>query len=91
MRGKEVVSFLEKAPFRFAKTMVKIPHSWICRKDFNDSEFLSVMNFIKNKGYVERFFNKEYIYLNVGKYKYWVMTNNSGFNDRTAIINRAEI
>tara|TARA_B110000003_G_C16164221_1_gene344880 strand:- start:136 stop:414 length:279 start_codon:yes stop_codon:yes gene_type:complete len=84
--------FLEtETVFTFAKTMANIPHSWICRKDYEDVKFLKVMSFIKNNGYSEKFYNKEYVYYNINQYKYWVMTDNTGFDDPTAIINRAKI
>ena len=49
------------------------------------------MNYITDNGYKEMFYNKEYTYYNIGDYKYWVMTDEKGFNDPTAIINRAKI
>jgi len=92
MTKTQVESFLSKdAKFTFAKTMSNIPHSWIVRNRFPDSEFLEVMNFIKDNGYAEKFYTKEYIYYNIGEHKYWVMTDKKGFNDPTAIINRARI
>ena len=52
MTVSEVESFLKiEAKFTFAKTMANIPHSWICRKDFSDTKFLEVMNFIEHNGY----------------------------------------
>lgn len=90
MTKEEIYFFLDKeAKFTFAKSMPNIPHGWICRKNFADEKFLEVMNFIQKKGYKEYFFNQEYIYYNIGEFKYWVMTNDKGFNDSTAIINKA--
>jgi len=91
MTKEEIEAFLTGAKFTFAKTMAKIPHSWIVRKDYDDATFLEVMNFIKNNGYVEKFFGRPYIYYNVGPHKYWVATDRSGFSDPTAIINRAKL
>mgnify|MGYP006198856877 CR=1 FL=1 len=92
MTEKNVKLFLEsEVDFTFAKTMAKIPHSWICRKDYEDSKFLKVMKFIRDNGYTEEFYNKQYIYYNINKHKYWVMTDSLGFDDSTAIINRAKI
>jgi hypothetical protein len=92
MTKEAIHLFLEsETVFTFAKTMANIPHSWICRKDYEDDKFLKVMQFIRDNGYKEEFYNKEYIYYNINKYKYWVMTDNLGFDDSTAIINRAEI
>ena len=92
MTEKEISLFLEKeAKFTFAKTMANIPHSLICRKDYVDAKFLKVMSFIKDNGYSEKFYTKKYIYYNINKYKYWVMTDSTGFNDSSAIINRAKL
>ena len=92
MTKEAIHQFLEiETTFTFAKTMANIPHSWICRKDYEDLTFLKVMSFIKSNGYSEKFYNIEYIYYNINEYKYWVMTDETGFNDPTAIINRAKI
>ena len=92
MTKEEIHLFLElETTFRFAKSMASIPHSWICRKYYPDSKFLTAMNFIKDNGYKEKFYNKEYTYYNINEYKYWVMTDDQGFEDSTAIINRAKI
>ena len=91
MTKEAIQLFLElETTFTFAKTMANIPHSWICRKDYADVTFLKVMNFIRDNGYSERFYNEEYIYYDINEYKYWVMTDDKGFDDTTAIINRAK-
>jgi len=92
MTKEEIHFFLDKeANFTFAKTMENIPHSWICRKNFSDNKFLKVMTFIQQNGYSDEFYSREYIYYDIGKYKYWVMTDDDGVDDSTAIINRAKI
>lgn len=92
MTKREIHLFLElETTFTFAKSMANIPHSWICRKYYSDSVFLKAMHFINDNGYTEKFYSKEYIYYNIGEYKYWVMTDDKGFDDPTAIINRAKI
>ena len=92
MTKESIHLFLEsETVFTFAKTMANIPHSWICRKDYSDVKFLKVMSFIKDNGYSERFYNKEYVYYNINEHKYWVMTDDTVFDDPTAIINRAKI
>ena len=92
MIKEQVDRFLTKeVRFTFAKTMAKIPHSWICRKYYNDELFLDVMNYIKDNGKPEMFFKAQYYYYHLGEYKYWVMTDKNGFDDKTAIINRAKI
>ena len=92
MTKEAIHLFLEsETVFTFAKTMANIPHSWICRKDYREHKFLKAMHYISENGYKEKFYNKEYTYYNIGDYKYWVMTDEKGFNDPTAIINRAKI
>jgi len=92
MTTQELEQFLtEEVTFTFAKTMAAIPHSWICRKDWGEEKFFNAMNFINDNGYVEIFFNRPYVYYKIGEYKYWVATDRSGFEDRTAIINRAKV
>ena len=91
MKKEQVETFLTEAKFTFAKTMSNIPHSWICRKDFNSETFLEVMNYINANGIPEYFYSKKYFYFHIGEYKYWVMTDKNGLNDRTAIINKAKI
>ena len=91
MTKEEIEDFLQGAKFTFAKTMARIPHSWIVRKDYNDAIFLEVMNFINNNGYQEEFYGRTYTYYNVGERKYWVMTDRQGFADPTAIINCAAL
>ena len=81
----------EGTKFTFAKTMANIPHSWIVRSDYDDNTFLEAMKYIRDNGYVEKFWTKEYTYYNIGEHKYWVMTDKNGFNDKYAIINRAKI
>ena len=49
------------------------------------------MNFINSHGYSEEFYAREYTYYNIEDHKYWVMTDSQGFDDPTAIINKAKI
>jgi len=92
MTEKQIQYFLtNEVQFTFAKTMADIPHSWICKKDFPEEKFLNAMIFIESNGYIEKFFNREYVYYNIGEYKYWVMTDEKGIDDPTAIINKARI
>ena len=92
MTEEQIHHFLiHEVQFTFAKTMANIPHSWICRKDYSDLKFLEVMNFISHNGYTEEFYGRKYTYYNIEDYKYWVMTDNQGFDDSTAIINKAKI
>ena len=92
MTKEQIQHFLmHEVQFTFAKTMANIPHSWICRKDYSDATFLDAMNFIGRNGYTEEFYGRKYTYYNIEDYKYWVMTDSQGFDDPTAIINKAKI
>ena len=92
MTKEEIHLFLElETTFTFAKSMANIPHSWICRKYYSDSVFLAAMNYINDNGYIGKFYSKEYTYYNIGDYKYWVITDEKGFDDPNAIINREKI
>ena len=45
------------------------------------------MNFIRDNGYSERFYNEEYIYYDINEYKYWVMTDDKGFITQLKVAN----
>lgn len=78
-------SFVESQNFIFAKTMPNIPHSYIVRDKLNmeDQELFDLFNkFIQENGYRKKFYLKEYLYFDIGEYKYWVIEN---------ILNRAKI
>lgn len=77
--------FLNKQNWIFAKTMSEIPHYYIVRDSLSLKDaniFDNLKNEIKEKGYIEEFQGKNYQYLNIGEYKYWVMDN---------ILNRTKI
>lgn len=59
----------------FAKTYAKkAPHEYLVRdkisKD-NQKLMLGFAKFIKEHGYEEKFWQTTFVYLNIGKYKYW--------------------
>ena len=65
--------------------MAEIPHFYIVRDNLSEEDrklFDEFEVFIKENGYIEKFFSKEYTYHRIGNYKYWVIEN---------ILNRAEI
>ncbi|MFA6273648.1 MAG: hypothetical protein WC662_00625 [Candidatus Paceibacterota bacterium] len=80
-----VENFIDQCSWKFAKTMADIPHSYVVRDYLSENDkkiFDEFKMFIRKNGYPEKFFSKEYIYYDVGGYKYWVLGN---------ILNRAEI
>ena len=65
--------------------MPEIPHYYIARDYLSDDDkklFDEFGTFIKKNGYTMDFCSKQYTYLNIGNYKYWVIDN---------ILNRAAL
>ena len=79
-----IKNFIDTVAWTFAKTMPETPHEYIVIDDYPE-KLDSIRKFvqeIENDGYVNSFFDKEYKYLEIDGYKYWVIEN---------IINRAKI
>ena len=80
-----------KLSWRFAKSMPKIPH-WYTVRQRKDAElnalYCRLFQHIAENFYLQRFFNKEYKYCNIGEFKYWIMADD--VKDST-IINRARL
>ena len=89
MQLERITKLLEDNNFKFAKTMKRYPHSYTLKDNWDtEQDFYDVVLYIRNNGYKVNFWNKEYIYFNIGKYKYWTMGNPL---EQTKLINRAEI
>jgi len=65
------------------------PHQYCLRKQWKgNTSFAEVNRIMRNYGYVEWFWRKPYMMLNIGKFKYWTM----GWPlDVTVLINRTFI
>lgn len=88
MTEKKIREILESREWTFAKSMPLTPHFYIKRKDFqNEQIFEDMAAFIQRNGVPKKFFKTTYIYLFLGKYKYWTMGNPP---EETTIINRAD-
>jgi len=82
-------NILEKAEFKFAKTMASIPHSYTLKEKWDDVElFNKVVLAIREKGVKEKFYSKTYTYYYANGYKYWTMGNSL---EITKLINRAKV
>jgi len=68
--------------------MQKIPHYYTLREHWNDADFVSAVQYIRDHGYQAKFGKTTYTYLNVNNYKYWTM---GAPLDQTILINRAAI
>lgn len=75
---------IKSVKWQFAKTMPDIPHEYIVIENYpkKKDEIRQFVKEIESNGYTQNFFTKEYKYLEIGDYKYWVIEN---------IINRAKI
>ena len=84
----EVTELLLTAEFQFAKTMPKTPHHYTLRKTWEDEGvFEEVVQFIRDHGREEMYFQAAYIYLYLEGHKYWTM---GAPLDQTVLINRAD-
>ena len=91
MVNMKIEDVIEKLTWKFAKSMPQMPH-WYTVRDRNDPEknelYETLYWYVRNNSKPEKFWRKTYWYARVGKYKYWVMTDNV---DESIIINRAEV
>lgn len=89
MTEREAIEFIEKNNWRFANTMSSIPHWYIVKFSCTSLDsFYQLVMYIRENGYKEKFYSKEFTYCNIGEYKYWTMGNPL---EITKIINRARI
>jgi hypothetical protein len=85
---KTVKQALEIQEYRTAKSE-RNPHQY-CLREFwkGDASFIQIAEIIRMYGYVEWFWKKPYMMLNIGEYQYWSM----GWPlEVTVLINRAKI
>lgn len=81
---KQIRKLINSLNWQFAKTMPEIPHGYIVIDHYpaKADEINKFIKEIENNGYSKSFYGKNYKYLEVNGYKYWVIEN---------IINRAKI
>ena len=82
--NNDIANFIDSAKWIFAKTMPEIPHEYLVTDDY-PKKFKIITEFIdliEKNGYTKMFYGKEYKYLEIDGYKYWVIEN---------IINREKI
>lgn len=81
-----VETFIAKHPFKFAKSMPKIPHEYVLSKNVDPKEFSYFEMLIKQYGTPEKFGSRYYKYLHFGPHKYWVLPSP---NPEVFVLNRA--
>lgn len=67
----------------------KAPHEYLVRGKLFDEDkdmFVKFALYIREHGYKKKFWNKEFMYFDIGEHQYWTMGNPI---DETIILNRA--
>jgi hypothetical protein len=87
--AEKIKSALLKQEYVVAKTMPNNPHQYCLRKKWiGDITFTETVNTMREYGYVEWFYNRQFMVYNVGELKYWTM----GYPiEVTTLINRTTI
>lgn len=86
-----VSALLAAAEWIFAKTMPQNPHEYTLRRDWDDDDFVFVVEYIRKHGYPGSFGGRTYIYLDAGDHFHWTMgapINNADGTPCTILINR---
>ncbi len=87
MERKELISLLEFAQWRFAKTMPQFPHDYTLRKTWpSERQFEDVVTAIREFGKPRRWFRNTYVTFYAEEYMYWTM---GATIKETILINRA--
>jgi hypothetical protein len=80
--------FIAQAPWRFAKTMLHMPHEYTVCGETPDDDFEWFVRHVREHGYRARFGGRFYNYLEVDGWKYWTM---GAPVQETTVINRARV
>jgi hypothetical protein len=81
-------AFIEKAPWRFARTMPDEPHEYTLRGETPDDDFEAFVLLIRRRGYQASYGGRTYDYLNISGWRYWTMGEPV---EKTTLINRARL
>lgn len=74
----KIEDFINRSKWTFAKTMPKIPHYYVVRDNLTTEDkkiFDDFQEIILKRGYTAKFYSKEYTYINIANYKYWIIEN----------------
>lgn len=83
-----IKDFIERNPWKFAKSMPWWPHEYLIRERVDDEAmFVEMVEFIHAEGYVGKWYKQDRPYYKEGGKVYWIM----GFDvSETTVINRAD-
>jgi len=73
-----IEDFADKYSWTFAKTMKNIPHEYIVQDGLSNDDkelFAQFKIYIDKNGYTKKFYSKEYKYIDICGYKYWIIEN----------------
>ena len=88
MTPEQINYFILSNHWKVAKTMPRNPHEYCLKERCKDPKsFEDFVIHIRAHGYKQNFFQKTYIYYDVGEYQYWTM--GAPLQD-TILINRAK-
>ena len=74
----QIIDFINRHQWTFAKTMPETPHWYIVRDHLSEGDkktFDEFEAFIKTNGYTKLFYSKPFMYYEIGEYKYWLDEN----------------
>jgi hypothetical protein len=72
MNKNDFLSFVAKVQWRFAKSVPNWPHFYIVEKDLSDTgAFRAARTFVKEFGYLGKFFNRDVCYFDAEGWTYW--------------------
>ena len=81
----ELITFIEKQSWTFAKTMPHWPHEYLVRKDVDEQSFIALVQHIRAHGAPGSFYKMELTFYYFEGWVYWTMGNPV---EETTIINR---
>ena len=83
----ELVDFVNRETWTYAKTMPKWPHEYIVRERVDEDLFVRLVRFIRSHGREGRFYHRTFVYYEHEGLLYWTM---GAPVEETTIINRCK-
>jgi len=70
---QNLIDFINTEKWIYAKTYPKWPHEYIVREKVDETLFIELVTFIRNNGYLGRFYKMETLYYDYNEHTYWTM------------------
>ena len=84
---EDISKIIKKLKWVEARSMKNIPHEYTVRSEKYEKEYIMLYNYIATHFYIEYFYKKPFKYCDIGKYKYWFMSDDIS---QSKIINRCK-